>query len=93
MTKTKTVHVVENNEYWGEIGKWQREVPDSATAEEIWTIISGDEESPNTEASTNYLEAWTAYGPHHKGVITQIWWGEGAEEKANARYTEIQATK
>lgn len=86
----KTVHVVNNIQYWGTVSHHQLQVPDTSTAKEIWLRINPEaEEAPNTEASDNYLEDWTAYGSHHKGVITQAWWGEGAEEKANQRYAEL----
>lgn len=96
--KTKTVHVVESNEYWGTATatKWQREVPASATAREIYLLIIGAEEPSVTcnlctYADDTYIRSSTFFGPHHKGVITEIWWGEEAEEKANGRYAELLA--
>lgn len=91
--KTKTVHVIENIEYWGTATKWQREVPASANAEEICNEIFGaDNWDPcfGTLVKEHYIQSSTS-GQYSKGVITEIWWGEGAEEKANRKYAELLA--
>jgi hypothetical protein len=90
--RTKTVHVVDKIEYWGTATKWQREVPASATAEEICCQIFGTDWDPcsDTLVNKNYIRSSTS-STYCKGVITEIWWGEGAEERANGKYAELLA--
>jgi hypothetical protein len=94
------VHIVYNDEYWGTAELADIEMPDSPvsrvrTPQEVWRFLNevvcqADPGTYNEDISTEdqptYLENWDAYGSHHSGMITRMWWGEDAEEKAKECY-------
>lgn len=88
------VTAVFHDEYCGTKTLVNHEVPDGATPQQIWesvTNIPATERGPSEGYQEGYLEDWDAYGSHHKGMITRIWWGDGALENARHTYDQIDA--
>lgn len=78
-----------HDEYFGTVNVDKREIADDATAEQIWTLFTGIDDRPPQEMQDAYIEDWNAYGSHHKGMITRIWWGEGSHDAAQTLYDEL----
>lgn len=88
------VAMVNHDEYFGVVGMSARELNDNLAPLAIWTELTGiDDREPNTniDADNCYIEDWDAYGPHHNGMITRIWWGSDAVEQAEACYDTLVA--
>jgi len=95
------IHVIEEDQYFGTVNKREIDLPDGLTPPEVWLGVyeaccgvtpeeGGGHDRPNTKCSEGYLEDWEAYGSHHAGMVTRVWWGEGAEQAATAKHDELQ---
>lgn len=85
------VAAVFHDEYWGQVSICVREVVDLAPLA-IWAEMTGIDDREPQSLEDGYIEDWDAYGSHHKGMITRIWWGEGCIEKAETCYNELVAS-
>jgi hypothetical protein len=87
------LHAVYNDEYWGTVSRVTHQMDnESPTPEDVWQWVNeGEWEQANTAMEDGYLEDWNAYGSNHKGMITKIWWGCDAEQKADECYQELVA--
>ncbi len=88
------VYAVHHDDYFGTVSLQNTTVPDTATPAEIWTAIMGPFENKTqvAETSPGYIEDHEAYGSHHNGMITRIWYGPNAQELATIKHQELLAS-
>lgn len=83
------IAAVNHDEYFGTVAMITGEAPDNATPRQVWEFLTGVTDREPQDVSEGYIEDWDAYGSHHKGMITRIWWGDGAHEQAALTHQEI----
>jgi hypothetical protein len=57
---------------------------------EIWARMTGVPDRKPQTIEAGHIEDWDAYGSHHEGMVTMIWWGETANAQAEAKYQELR---
>jgi len=89
-------HIVVHDEYWGTAHIRTVELAEGLGPKQVWREIYKQQiqdkhlpKRPSAACEEGYLENWDAVGPHHKGFITKIWWGEGSHEVARAEYDRL----
>lgn len=86
------VAAVWHDEYVNTVSTRTEEFDDNLTPQEIWVKMTHVDYREPQSIHDGYIEDWDAYGSHHKGMITMIWFGPGAAEAAQQSYDRIVAS-
>jgi hypothetical protein len=85
------VAAVWHDEYFGTVSQRHDDMPITATPLDIWQALTNINDREPQAIEDGYLEDWDAYGSHHKGMVTRIWWGPSSHEQAQETYERIIA--
>jgi hypothetical protein len=85
------IGVVWHDEYFGTVQKRLEEMGDDSLPSEIWQQMTGLTDREPQLIREYSIEDWDACGSHHNGLITRIWWGPDAHEKATELYDRLVA--